>query len=139
MKIKFFKIKPFINTDERRKIEDITLPESVSIPFKIRQIKLITISDKAVKEKMVLGNHYHTSNRWEFFMVIGELDVFLFKLKFRNSPEDEIQEKELKANDAILVPPGCTHSFLPFRSGVKLLGISNLAYDSDHDVNDKIF
>ncbi|MCK4818279.1 hypothetical protein KA005_21090 [bacterium] len=140
MGIKFYKVHVFESIDPRRLITDVTLPENVEIPFGLTQFKTITLSDKAVEEKSVVGNHYHTeeSNRWEFFVAVGKENIPLFKFRFREQG-GKIQEKEMEKGDACLIPPTISHSFLPLVKGVQIFGIANLKYDSEHDVTDKLF
>jgi len=124
--------------DERREIDDFTFANK--IPIDVRQVKVITMSGKAVTEGTPVGNHYHTveSGRWELFLVIGKGEEPLFKLRTRD-PSGEIEEREMKPGDFCIIPPGRSHSFVGLKSGAQMIGVSNQAYDSEHDVEDKLF
>lgn len=140
MGIEFFKTEVFEVADNRRVIDDITLPEELELPFKIGQLKTVELSDEAIIQGLAVGNHYHTeeSGRWELYVVVGPEGVPLFKVRFRELGQ-EIQEREMMAGDACIIPPTYSHAFIGLEPGVKLWGISNLRYNPNHDVSDKLF
>ena len=148
MEVLVFRGKAAGHIDNRREIKDTSLEEAVELPFKLVQIKLINLFAEAVIQRLAVGNHYHTeeSGRYEFYVVYcegsqepsGLLEpACLFR--FRKAGEGELQEIRMMAGDACLIPPGNSHAFLPLRAGVQILGLSNLKYDSGHDVTDKLF
>jgi hypothetical protein len=136
----FFRLCDFRHVDERRSIVDFTFQEGVDIPFAIKQVKAIVLSQKAVDGRLSIGNHFHTtvSNRTEFFIASGKEDTPLFKVRTRDQG-GEVVERGMTNGDACLIMPGVSHSFLPLVEGTQLWGFSNLPYDSKHDVSDKLF
>lgn len=129
--ITFFKGEAGFHEDSRRRIFDGVLPANTSLPFQVRQIKIVDV----VSAGMVVGNHYHNaaSGRWECFIVTKP-----FTMRFRVTPSGEVQERTLLAGDGCIIPPLNSHSFLAAEPG-QLIGLSNLPYDSSHDIVDKLF
>jgi len=129
--MEFFKVQAGIHTDHRRRIFDIVLPE-MEIPFSVRQVKIVDVYSAG----MVVGNHYHTkeSGRQELFGIVsGE-----FTLRLRYGRDAEITERIMKPGDACLIRPEVSHAFRADQPG-QIIGLSNLAYDSAHDVPDQLF
>lgn len=151
MEVLIFRGKAAGHIDNRREIRDTTLEMPVTLPFPIRQVKLINFSVQAVIQMLVVGNHYHTeeSERYEFYVIYSKesqgssglngLSEPACIFRFRKAGERELQEIRMKAGDACLIPPGNSHAFMPIRAGVQIFGLSNLEYDSAHDVKDKLF
>ncbi len=126
--------------DHRRAIDDFVVPMDVEIPFTVRQVKDVAMTDEAVQGRLVVGNHFHTpeSNRRELFVATGPEKTALFRARFREAG-GEIQEFTLYRGDSCIVLPTVSHAFIPLCSGVVLRGLSNLPYDAAHDVPDKLF
>lgn len=140
MATQFFRLQDSRHVDGRRSIVDFTFPTGVEIPFIVKQVKIISLSQEAVDNALSIGNHFHTgsSNRIEFFIAVGKEGVPLFRVRTREQG-GEVIEQEMRNGDACLILPETTHSFLPLVAGAQLWGISNLAYDSKHDVVDRLF
>jgi hypothetical protein len=138
MKVKFCKVINFSEETEVRSLSDFYLPENIRLPFYPRLFRAIQPSELAVKNKLVLGNHYHPkkSNRWEFFAISGKPKVNLFKFRYKIGKN--VREKLLKNGDAILMPQDISHAFLPLRKGVILFELSNIPYDKSQSVSDEI-
>lgn len=139
--IEHFKLQLFVVTDIRRIITDITIPEDIKIPFEVHQVKVVALTEEAVKSQMPVGNHYHTSKsgREEFFVAVGRKGVPLFSFMFREGIGYQIQQKIMFAGDACYIPTEHSHTFVGLEEGAVLWGFSNQAYDASHDVEDKLF
>lgn len=139
MNIKFYKVKNSSENTEIRLLADFYLPKNIKLPFDARLFRVIQPTDLAVKNKLVLGNHYHPkkSGRWEFFVIFGKTKANLFK--FRYKAKNKIKERYLKDGDAILMPQDISHAFLPLVEGVTLFELSNIPYDRSQSIIDKLF
>jgi len=135
-RVRVLKSNVFDDSDSRRTITDYTFPRGINTD--LGQVKVIRC--RRTGDNDALGNHYHTvkSGRWEYFMVgAGEYVDIIFTLKYRTG-EGEITEVELMKGDTVIIPPGWSHTFIPRQEGATLLGVSNLPYDPDDDVEDKL-
>jgi quercetin dioxygenase-like cupin family protein len=131
------------HSDYRREITDVVIPwhdpfQQAVHDSRILQTKIVTMSQGAVDQKMVVGNHYHVNDRHELFVVRGPEDRAVFTFTYALPNSDVVGELEMRNGDACYIPPGITHAFTALASGATLVGFSNLAYDSDDDVVDKI-
>lgn len=129
------------HTDHRRKITDLLLPEGMKIPFDMRQIKIVEMTDEAVRTQLAVGNHFHTeeSGRSELFIVDGPQDVPVFLLRYREERDGEVKEMHMRKGDSCLFPPGVSHAFIGLVAGATLYGLSNTPYDKAHDTPDQLF
>lgn len=127
------------HNDARREITDFVLPKDLVLPFPIRQVKIVSMHAEAAQYGLVVGNHYHPAGtgRYEFFIATGP-DGDLFEARYRIRPEKN-SEFTMRRGDACLIPPELSHAFKPLQAGATLIGLSNLAYDSAHDVSDVLF
>lgn len=131
-------------SDNRRVIQEAVLGGEFNLPFPAKHFKIITLSQEAVDRALAVGNHYHDkeSGRDEFFVILGgrsgEKHAPAFKFRYRE-PDGSVQETELMVGDACYVPVGWSHAFLPLKSGLQILGISNTAYFKENDIPDKLF
>jgi hypothetical protein len=139
MYIKFYKVKNTSETTAIRVLSDFYLPKNIKLPFDARLFRLIQPTDLSIKNKLVLGNHYHPkeSKRWEFFVIFGKPKVNLFKFRYKVS--GKIKEKYLTDGDAILMPQDISHAFLPMVKGATLFELSNIPYERSQSVIDKLF
>lgn len=132
--------------DQRRKITDVVIrfPEAFASAVAqtgLLQTKTVAMTSEAVKNGLVVGNHYHTpeSNRHELFVATGPEGELLFKFAYVSGAADATAEEIVMARgDACYVPPGITHAFVPLVDGAELVGYSNQAYCAEHDVPHKI-
>lgn len=139
MNIKFYKVKNLSDDTEIRTLSDFYLPKNIKLPFDARLFRVIQPTNLAIRNKLVLGNHYHPkkSGRWEFFVIAGKSKVNLFK--FRYKLDGKIKEKYLKNGDAILMPQDLSHAFLPLIKDITLFELSNIPYNRNQSVIDKLF
>ncbi|MDD5489655.1 MAG: hypothetical protein PHP25_03190 [Candidatus Moranbacteria bacterium] len=137
--MKFYKVKNTFEATETRILSDFHLPKNIKLPFEARLFRVIQPTSLSVKNKLVLGNHYHPkkSKRWEFFVIFGKPKTNLFQ--FRYKINDKIKEKYLKNGDAILMPQDISHAFLPLAKDITLFELSNIPYDRSQSVIDKLF
>lgn len=144
-KIAFFKIKSGKHRDERREITEVLLPEKISRALLKEsnseiQCKVLAFAEEGIHSKISVGNHYHTiqSNRYEFFVAVGDSKVVLFHFYYRTNHRGRIYRRKMYAGDGIFIPPNHSHTFVPIAKGAKIFGFANQAYDSHHDVSDAL-
>lgn len=144
-KIAFFKINSGKHSDERREITEVLLPEKISQTLLKEskseiQCKILVFAEAGIRARISVGNHYHTiqSNRHEFFVAVGDSKVVLFDFYYRRNHKGRIYKRKMYAGDGIFIPPNHSHTFVPRRKGAKIFGFANQAYNSDHDVVDKL-
>lgn len=131
-------------SDNRRTIQEAVLEGGFKLPFTVKHFKILTLSQEAIDRGLAVGNHYHDnkSGRHEFFVILGgrseKKHSPVCKFRYRE-PGGAVQETELMMGDACFVPVGWSHAFLPLKSGLQILGISNTAYSSKDDVPDQLF
>ena len=132
-KIKLFRAVINGHLDQRRTITDAVLPSKT--PFVVRQIKQIVFTQQAVDRQTPIGNHFHTleSKRYEFFVVMAGKCRFIYR-----NPKNDPQEVIMNKGDACLIPPGCTHTFIALENDATLWGLSNMAYEDEHSIPDKL-
>lgn len=136
--ITFYTVERGGHLDLRRRIQDMILPD---VPFPIHQVKVLYLTAEAVRLALAVGNHFHIpeSGRWELFVVVSEEAGDVMRFRYRNSRGGAIEERVLATGEACLIPPGCSHAFVPLVPGVELWGFAPMAYNADHDVADKLF
>ena len=128
----------FENIDVRRIITGVV--GDFEFPFPLRQIKLVEMTENAVREGFVVGNHRHVSasGQWEVVLVLGSSDTPMFRFRYKNRGS-KIYERVLHGGDMAIVPPGCTLAFLPLCSGARLLEISDQEYNAANYEKDALF
>lgn len=137
--------------DARRTIMDVVLDGAIQVPFSVRQVKTIQFTEEALARKLIVGNHYHpvSSDRHELFFFIGQVPeeeeanpppaaIFRFR-KAEAEPESSPTQNIIKVGEACLVPAGIAHAFVPLRSGITMIGLSNKAFDQADDIPDRLF
>lgn len=136
--IQMFSVKTEVNSDSRRSLSEIVFLDQFPLMFPVGQVKVITFTDDAVRYRQTVGNHYHTieSGRHEVFVAVGPANVELIRFRYRDGTAGPVKEVMMKNGDACLIPPGHSHAFTPLAPEVALWGLSNIPYDSAHDVKD---
>ena len=129
---------PFENSDGRRVIAGAA--GDFGLPGGTRQIKLIEFSAKAVKGKMVVGNHLHLgdSGQWEFILVLGGEKKPSFKFRYKNYG-GKVRERKLRGGDMVRVPPGCALGLVALKPNARVIEISNKEYDPKNYEKVKLF
>jgi len=131
--------KTFEHKDARRSI--VGLVNHLKFPFPIQQIKIIDFSNKAVKDKLVVGNHGHPigSQQWEIVLALGDRKKKYFKFRYKNRNDKKIYEKEFYGGDVAIIPPGCILAFVPLSKEARLIEISNKEYRPHNYIKDSLF
>jgi len=132
-KVLFFKTSTFNHSDIRRHI--IGISGKLNLSNKMKQMKIIFVSDHSVIKKEIIGNHLHkkSSDQWEYIYVINDnKKKFIFEFRYKNY-EESIKQKKLKSGDCVIVPPGCALGFLPLEKNSFIIEISNKIYEDNYE------
>jgi len=137
--IKFGKVF-FLGTRTNENQMETSFALDTSLPFKIGEIHRISPSEKAVMPGFIFENHYHTrdSDRYEFFVAVGECKIPLFRVRYCVRPFVS-KESVMYAGDTCLVPPELSHAFICLKIGAELWRFSNLHYFCEHQKPQSLF